>query len=249
VIPNFGKEVKVRTAFSRDAPPAEPPETKPNPDPTVYTNDAIERASKALRDYLDGKIETLDQRLKGMDRATDLVETSTRGVPELIEKEVAHLHELVDVEIKAIKDSLSVAEILRVEQKNDSTTGLAAALSAQKELAAAENTSNKLAISKSETSTLETIKNNQDANNTQFGTVVKSIDELKLAVGRLETTKQAVADTKKEGRDQGNYTMAIISSIIGIVLFILGIFGTYLVTKNDSRINNPIVITETVTTP
>ena len=229
---------------SGQAPPSSTLETKPNPDPTVYTNDAIERSARAQMGYVNGKIETLIERLRGMDRATSLLETTTSGIPDLIREEVGHLHELVDVEIKAIKDSLSVAEILRVEQKNDSTTGLAAALSAQKELAAAENTSNKLAISKSETSTLETIKNNQDANSTQFGTVVKSIDELKLAVSRLETSKQAVSDTKTEQRAQGNYTMTILGSVIGLILFIVAILGTYAFTK-DTPTPSPVIVTVT----
>ncbi len=221
------------------------PDVKPNPDPTIYTNEAIDRSSKSLKDWVEGEIKVLEERFAGVDQATKIREKTTDDFPSLIKKEVDHLHELVDVEIKAIKDSLSVAEILRVEQKNDSTTGLAAALSAQKELAAAENTSNKLAISKSETSTLETIKNNQDANNTQFGTVVKSIDELKLAVSRLETSKQAVSDTKIERRAEGNYTMAIISSGIGLVLFFTGIIGTYAITTNKQS-DNPNIVTVTV---
>lgn len=221
------------------------PQTKPNPDPTEYTNDAIDRAADSLRDYINGKIETLGERLRGMDRATSLLETTTSGIPDLIEKDVAHLHELVDVEIKAIKDALSVAEILRVEQKNDSTTGLAAALSAQKELAAAENTSNKLAISKSEQSTSETIKTNQDANNARIDALIKSLDENKLAVTRLETTKVAVSETRTEQRAQGNYSMTIMSSAIGVILFFTGIFGTYALT-NDKPVPPTIV---TVTQP
>lgn len=214
---------------------------KPNPDPTVYTNDAIERAAASQRDYINGKIESLNERLKGMDRATALVEITTNQVPELIKTDVGHLHEIVGIEITAIKDALAAAEVLRVEQKNDATTGLAAALSAQKELAAAENTSNKLAISKSEQATSETIKTNQDANNERFAQVIKSMDEAKLAISRLETSKQAVTADRTESRAQGNYTMAIVSSIIGVTLFVTGIIGTYVIAQDKPT--TPAVVT------
>jgi len=196
------------------------PELKPNPDPTVYTNDAIDRASAAQRDYIDGHVAVIDERINGVDE---------RG-------KIRH---------DGIKELLSQAETLRVEQKNDATTGLAAALSAQKELAAAENTSNKLAISKSEQSTSETIKTNQEANNERFSQVIKSLDEVKLAVSRLETSKQAVTETRTEHRAQGSYAMGIIASIIGMILFIMGILGTYAIAKD----NPPPSEIVTITTP
>lgn len=203
--------------MSETSPSPQVAETKPNPDPTVYTNDAIDRANKSQRDYINGEVKVLVQRLDDMDR-------------------------LGEERNKNVKELLTQAETLRVEQKNDATTGLAAALSAQKELAAAENTSNKLAIAKSEQSTNETIKTNQEANNERFAQVIKSLDEVKLAVSRLETSKQAVSEDRTEKRAEGNYTMTIISSIIGIILFVLGIAGTYLVTKNDKA---PVVVTVT----
>jgi len=196
--------------------------SKPNPDPTVYTNDAIERASESQRDYIDGSIRVLTERMNGMD-------------------------ERQQIRYVNVKELLAQAETLRVEQKNDATTGLAAALSAQKELAAAENTSNKLAIAKSEQGTTDTIKTNQEANNERFAQVIKSLDEVKLAVSRLETSKQAVVDDRSEHRSQGNYTMAIISSIIGIILFITGILGTYALAKDRNPTNTPVITVETPT--
>jgi len=103
-----------------------------------------------------------------------------------------------------------------------------------------------LAIAKSEQGTTDTIKTNQEANNERFAQVIKSLDEVKLAVTRLETSKIAVSDDRSEHRSQGSYTMAIISSIIGVVLFITGILGTYALAK-DRQPTEPAVVT--ITTP
>jgi len=227
------------------------PNTKPSPDPTVATNDAVERAVRSERDYVDGEIGKIQVRLEGMDKATALRWPRVDNFGEEIKKEVAHLQDLMDEKINGIKDALAVAEILRVEQKNDSTTGLAAALSAQKELAAAENTSNKLAIAKSEQSTSETIKTNQVANKATTDALTKSLDEVKLSITRIEATKAGVGEQKQAERGHQTDTrqgyglaLSVLGAVVAVIVLSMSVYAGLRASASPTIIE-PI----TVTTP
>lgn len=47
-------------------------EMVPIPDPTTMTTEQLMRALKSEREYTDGKIEVLQERLRGMDRAAEI---------------------------------------------------------------------------------------------------------------------------------------------------------------------------------
>ena len=53
----------------------------PNPDPTVATTDAVERAVAALRDFVIGQVSILEERLNGIDKATSVDASSMLPTP------------------------------------------------------------------------------------------------------------------------------------------------------------------------
>jgi hypothetical protein len=96
----------------------------PIPDPTKLTDEAINRATAAYRRELDGlrellseRIETsrnervraltalqtlIEQRLAGMDRATDLLAAGLRQVPTALDERITALRELIESRLEAI---------------------------------------------------------------------------------------------------------------------------------------------------
>jgi hypothetical protein len=182
------------------------PGTKPNPDPTVATNDAVERAMKSERDYVDGKVVMLLEKLEGL-----AVLNSEKFI--------------------SIGKQLSIAEAQRVEQKEDSKTGLDAALAAQKEAASEQNKSNTLAISKSETATSETIKKLEDLFTTKTEALADKVADLGARVDRAEANRQGASDSRIERRTdiaerRSNITFAqgLAATVVAIILLMIGIY-------------------------
>ena len=70
------------------------PDGKPNPDPTIATNEAVSRAMISERDYVDGQIAVLVERLNGIDTATTLRLRQFEDTPDQVDEKVQHLFEL-----------------------------------------------------------------------------------------------------------------------------------------------------------
>ena len=164
-------------------------ESKPNPDPTVATNDAVERAILAVRDYVDGQLQVRDERLTGIDRATELRLTGIIDIPHQIQAAVEHLANLVDERFSSIQTQFLERDTRSERESRDNKVAVDAAFAAQKEAAAKQDEANAKAIDKSEKATTETIKTNQELSRATTDALTKSLDEVKLAVSRIESTK------------------------------------------------------------
>jgi len=70
--------------------------SRPVPDPTVLTTDAVNQAISIARAYTDGVVAVLTERLDGIDRATILLNETVTRVPTDVQREVGHLKELTD---------------------------------------------------------------------------------------------------------------------------------------------------------
>jgi hypothetical protein len=201
------------------------PNTKPNPDPTIATNEAVARATKSERDYANGKIDNLITRLDAMDEATRVLSDNVNRTPTLLQTAIKNFGDLMDEKFKAISEKFASAESLRLEQKADAKTGLDAALSAQKEAAATQDINNQKAIDKSERATAEIIKNNQDANKQAIDTLTKGLDELKLDVSKNTASKQGVqlgVDVTKSDYYRGlTLAVAVITAIVSTVILLV----------------------------
>ncbi|HEU4364549.1 MAG TPA: hypothetical protein VFT13_03700 [Candidatus Krumholzibacteria bacterium] len=83
--------------------------SRPVPDPTVLTTDAVKQAVEIGKDYTDGKVAVLEQRLADMDRATAVLNETVTRTPTEIEREIGHLRELLFAEVEADRRGLAVA--------------------------------------------------------------------------------------------------------------------------------------------
>lgn len=217
------------------------PETKPNPDPTVYTNEAIERAVKGERDYVDGLVDKLEQRFAGLDEATKLTRADVEKIPKSTRRSLDNQKELIYVELKAINDKLIAIEQIRLEQKQDSKEGLAAALTAAKEAVSEQNKSNTESIKKSEAATNETIKANQESGKAITDGLTKSLDELKLVVNSVVSAQGARTDTitdARHGRADNRGGVAIVGTVIASVVAVFALLFASFSNNNTSTDNN-----------
>ena len=190
------------------------PGTKPNPDPTIATNEAVERAMKSERDYVDGKIETLEERLHGMDRATELRLSTLPTLTAEIDTKISHQRELMDEKFSSVATQFKERDTRSEREARDNKLAVDAAFAAQEKQAVAQNESNALAINKSEAATAETIKTNQELTTAKTDSLSKGLDELKLQVAGFISVRQGAQENRVDQRAGSSLSVQVLSAAI-----------------------------------
>jgi hypothetical protein len=177
------------------------PTITPTPDPTSLTQEAVNRAIAAERDYEDarilavkewaeGRIEVLQQRFDGIDRATVVLQETVSRTPTAIQIEIAHLRELDEEKFQSIATQFKERDTRSERESRDNKVAVDAAFAAQKEAASEQNKSNTLAISKSEASTAETINKLAELFTSATDALGDKIDDIKGRLNSLEVRMQ-----------------------------------------------------------
>lgn len=166
------------------------PPDQGRPDPTELTINALQREVAQVHrelglraDFreqgLDGLKEVLEARINAMDKATQVLHETVTRAPTVIEQAIGHLRELDEEKFRSVeKQFLGRDEAVK------------AAFAAQEKQALAQQGSNKEAINKSESTTTETIKTNQELGKATTDALTKSLDEVKLSVAQIVAGKQ-----------------------------------------------------------
>jgi cation transport regulator ChaB len=165
------------------------PESRPVPDPTVLTTEALARAMQSMRDYVDGQVSVLEERLRGIDIATKLLNETVNRVPTALQEGLGHLQAVMDERFLSIATQFQERDTRSERESRDNKVAVDAAFAAQKEAAAKQDEANAKAIDKSERATAETIKTNQELSIAKIDSLTKSLDEVKLSVTRIESIK------------------------------------------------------------
>jgi chromosome segregation ATPase len=201
---------------------------RPIPDPTLLTTEAVNQAVNVAKDYTDGKIAVLVQRIEGMDKATELLSEEVNRVPSKLSQAIENVEKVVDTRFESIAQQFRERDIRSEREARDNKIAVDAAFAAQKESAAREGESNAKAINKSESATTETIKTNQELTSAKIDGLTKGLDEAKLAISRLETSKVNASENRTEHRASstaiGNYIFGSIAAFVGIASLILAIY-------------------------
>jgi hypothetical protein len=159
---------------------------RPRPDPTVLTTDAVNQAVRIGRDYTDGAIAVLIERLDGIDRATELLNDTVTRVPTETQKEVAHLNGLMAEKFSSVQTQFAERDTRSERESRDNKIAVDAAFAAQKESAAKTDEANAKAIEKSEKATEKII----DA-------IGDKIDDLKDRLIAIEARVVAIESLKR----------------------------------------------------
>lgn len=179
----------------------------PTPDPTAATNQAIELSRFSTRDYVDGRFEALAERLRGIDKANEVLSVTVNRVPTETQTAVGNLNSLTDEQFAGVSkefrertkrmeekfDSIQIQfkerDTRQERESRDNKVAVEAAFAAQKEAAAKQDESNQKAIDKSEASTQEKITKLSELFTTTINALGDKIDDLKSRTSRIESLK------------------------------------------------------------
>lgn len=206
------------------------------PDPSVYTQEAIARAAKANRDYMDGKYEVMTQRMDDRDEAVKVLNETVTRVPTDVQKAVGHLHELTDERFASARERSEADVKLMMEkfqsvqtqfaerderaarESRDNKIAVDAAFAAQEKLAVQQNEGNQVAIQKSEKATNETINKNQESAAAANKALSDKFDDLKDRVNRQESMRAGGREAITDHRNTNQYVMGIVIFIVTLIV-------------------------------
>jgi cation transport regulator ChaB len=191
---------------------------QPIPDPTILTTEQLIRTVGAERDYVDGKISVLEERLNAIDRATELLNETVNRVPTETQSAVANLQAVITERFNSIDKQFAERDTRQEREARDNKVAVDAAFAAQKEAAAKQDESNQKAIDKSEEQMRETV--------TKLGALFES----NLQALQVQLADQKGRLDRGEGASTSYAAMYIGLIAAGGLLLALGSF-IYSVTK------------------
>jgi hypothetical protein len=201
------------------------PSLLPIPDPSALSTLAIDKAAQAERDYVNGQLDVIRERLAGIDKATIIFNDTLTRVPTDTDKAVGALKELAWVRFDAVDKVFEQNEKQQVRESTANAQALAAALSAAKELVSVQNTSNSLAIQKSESSTVETIAKLSELVDVNIKSLARELADVKDRVIRAESHQVGGSDLRTDQRASLSSIAAIIGAIVGILGIVAAIIA------------------------
>ncbi len=194
-------------------------DSRPVPDPTELTSRALNRIEKTVRDYIDAQVSIRDERLRGIDAATQLRLDTIKHIPDRIDEKVATLSALTDERVRSIGVQFVERDTRAEREARDNKVAVDAAFAAQKEAAAKQDEGNQKAIDKSEIATAEKIEKLAELFRTTVEGLSDKIEDVKDRVGRIESVKAGAIENRT-----GLYaTLGIIASLLLVGVAILGV--------------------------
>ena len=202
--------------------------SRPVPDPTLLTTEALMREVASLEKLLELRIHS-EAEARKVDIAAEIIARLAQG-----ETMQSHIDLQMDIRkekfeaiaqrFDAVEQRFRQNERQRVEQKDDVKAAVDAALSAQKEAVKEQTAASGLSIAKSENATNEQIKQLNATFTIAINGVQSTIDDAKERIGKTENQLAAIQGAGK-GKEQswGVLVGAIggISGIIGIIIAII----------------------------
>lgn len=190
--------------------------SRPVPDPTLLTTAAVKLALEQEEKRVAGLLDTLRQRLDGMDVAADLRLKQFEHLDGLIDSKVKCVEDVLNEKFEGVQSLFQALKERMAEQKTDTKTALDDALAAAKEAVTLQTVASEKSIDKSETATTKQI----DALGTRVDQAGlekdEKINDLKSRLDRLEASRQGGVDQRTETRTQGSDNRAILAAILGV---------------------------------
>jgi hypothetical protein len=193
------------------------------PDPTDQTTAQLDKGLAAERDYVNGQVQVLEQRLAQMDVATRLLNETLTRVPTDLQTAVTNIKEVFDIRLRSEREIGELREQYRLELKADSEKALTAALAAAEKRAEdarlADSKARDAQIIAYQLATDKTEKTFKDALAQQQEIFTGAISNL---VDGLSEVKSSISDMRSEKRG-GQANMAGIITAVGFVATLLGL--------------------------
>ncbi len=186
--------------------------TRPDPDPTVLTTQALLREVAMLKELLVTKIEGVDRYTAIMDRLLAMQDASHGDLKAEVKEWIGGLQ-------RVFNDRFDAIERNRVEQKKDTKDALDAALQAAKELVGGQNVSNSITIGEMKSTFTKQI----EAAVVQIQAAAKTNDDK-----NADLKDRVVAIEGRQATDRGHSkgigdSWGVLVGVLGAVGLIVGI--------------------------
>jgi hypothetical protein len=222
--------------------------SKPVPDPTVLTTQALYREVSALKELIEQRLESqsliVQEQFRGLQRQLKLLlherEIEFANLKEVIESRVEGVLDVENEKAQRIEQQFDLFERQRVEQKKDTKDAVDAALTAQKEAVREQTASFQLSTNKSEAAINKQLEQQAQTFKADNDSLRRSLDDLKEQNARtitdLErnlrasivdvgaTANASVSEKRgaKEDRSGLYATIGVIGTIVVIAATLIG---------------------------
>ena len=192
-------------------------DSRPIPDPTVLTNQAVASAMDTLRRELQAHAAVMSIRIEDMERlAKQLVVTAN--------ERIEHLQLLHDEKFASVAIQFAEREKRSEQASRENKIAVDAALQAAHDAVAAQNTASSQSIAKSEAATAKQMD--------QIGTLVQTttrglndkIDDIKSRLTLIEGKGVGRGEEQVDHRNSGSYMFAAIGTVIGFTGLLIVVF-------------------------
>ena len=205
--------------------------SRPDPDPTVLTTQALYREINQVKQLLDANMagvkETLSARITAIDHDLDRLQLAVEQEPAQTGVLVDTLKTLHNEKFGSIQVQFIERDVRTEQTSRDSKVAVDAALQAAKEAVEKQNTSSALAIAKSESATTKQIDTQgilittattslNERIDAASATMNSKIDDLKDRMNRIEGGATA-------GHQAYGYIVGVAGSLIGIISLLYNI--------------------------
>jgi cation transport regulator ChaB len=218
----------------------------PVPDPTELTSRAVDALDKKLtalfNTKLEGELQVLEQRLEGIDKATELARTN---LPQTVNDQVTHLKELILVMFESVQTQFKERDVRADRESTANTVKVDAAFAAAKEAAAATlatilaaiseiKDTNEKSVGKLEANILQLVKGLAD-----------KIEDVKTSTTENRQQINSVIDKQVGGRERTTETRSTITFAQGLIAAaiagILGLAAIFALSRSDTP-PDPVVV-------
>jgi hypothetical protein len=225
------------------------PNDPPDEDPTALTQAAVERAASASRDYVDGQIGIIKERLRGIDRATVVLNDIVTKVPTDLQTAQATILRLMDERDRRvagevgeldqrIKERFQANALLAETQSSLNQTALAAALAAQEKAAQIQvNTFDSLIrglgerIDRTIDKNAELAQVASNALSARVTALSADVTRNQQQIAEILASSQAVVAQKTETRGGATSVYGFVGATVGVLSMIIAAVAVIIATR------------------
>ena len=204
---------------------APPTVSRPDPDPTTLTTQALYREVNALHELIKSESSAvssgLASRIDGADRERLHLQSQIDALPTEVTRRIDTLRLLHEEKFSSIQVQFSERDTRTEQTSRDSKVAVDAALQAAKEAVGEQNKSSALAIAKSEASTTKQIDQQGLLITSSTQGLDDKINDVKERLTRIEGMGVGTRTTHDDNRGLIAVSIAVLSVLFNIVIYLV----------------------------
>lgn len=186
-----------------------PNEVLPNPDPSIITTAAIDRAITNLEGRLSARLDAIEKASDmfhtDLTRVPTLLDRSILGLREFIEQKISELSAVTQERFNGIGNQFSERDVRTEQRARDTKLAVDAAFAAAKE-----------STSKIEAAFTKQIDAMINILDTKTVNLADAISDIKVRLTAIESRTGTVSEVRKDSRENTSLIVAIVGVAIAI---------------------------------